>query len=110
MLRNGRVASVTLLPLTLPPLPLPPVPGPVSSMRFESVTDRSVTVLWSPPEHHNGLLTGYTLRRMVQGQEHTLVEQNVTAEVTRLEVDNLRVSSRGDGGWVGGGGGRRGEG
>ena len=63
-------------------------------MQFESVTDRSVTVLWSGPEDQNGELTGYTLRWMVQGQPSTRLERNVTAEVTRLEVTDLQV-----GGW-----------
>ena len=64
-------------------------------MQFESVTDRSVTVLWAPPEQQNGVLTGYSLRWTVDGSPETLVERNVTAEVTRLQVDHLQVRPEG---------------
>ncbi|XP_043206047.1 protein sidekick-like, partial [Amphibalanus amphitrite] len=81
--RSGPVAVTTLQD----------VPGPVASMQFESVTDRSVTVLWTPPEERNGILTGYSLSWTVEGRPEETDQRNVSAEINRLEVNDLQPTT-----------------
>ena len=68
-------------------------PGPVSSLRFEEITDRGVRVLWDPPAKPNGILLGFTIRYMVKDMIHTLVERNLTAEEPNFYLNSLKPST-----------------
>ncbi len=61
--------------------------------RFEDITDRGVRVIWEPPLEKNGIITGYTIRYMVKDLIHTLVERNLTAEVTNFKLNNLKPTT-----------------
>ena len=64
----------------------------MASVKFENISDRSVTVLWLPPKNHNGILKGYTLEYMVKDSPLTRVQQNLTSDVTSFFIDDLSVS------------------
>ena len=68
-------------------------PGPVSSLRFEEITDRGVRVLWDPPTRPNGILLGYTIRYMVKDMIHTLVERNLTSDQPNFYLNSLKPST-----------------
>ena len=68
-------------------------PGPVSSLRFEEITDRGVRVLWDPPVKPNGILLGYTIRYMVKDMIHTLVERNLTSDQPNFYLNSLKPST-----------------
>ncbi|CAG0892307.1 unnamed protein product [Darwinula stevensoni] len=67
------------------------VPEPVKEMKFENITDREVTVLWTAPEHANGVLLGYTLIYMVKDLPHTADIRNLTAGTLRLRITDLQA-------------------
>lgn len=71
---------------------MPAVPEQVASLRFDEISDRSVRVAWSPPERHNGVLTGYTVRWSVKDVAHTVKVKNVTSNATSLVVSSLQVT------------------
>ena len=68
------------------------VPEPVASVKFENISDRSVTVLWSAPKQQNGILKGYTLEFMVKDSPHTRIIHNLTADTSSFFIDKLSVS------------------
>lgn len=37
-------------------------PGPPASLRFESPSEKSVVLYWSPPAETNGILLGYVVQ------------------------------------------------
>ena len=49
----------------------PSAPGPPDSLVFESPTDSSLILLWTPPLEANGILLGY----IVQYQQGTTLPQ-----------------------------------
>ncbi|KAH8387797.1 hypothetical protein KR093_009477, partial [Drosophila rubida] len=69
------------------------VPDEVTALRFDDVSDRSVTVLWAPPRHANGLLTGYTVHYQVRDRADTRRSVNLTAEDTQLTVNQLQATT-----------------
>lgn len=68
-----------------------PVPDEVDRLQFEDISDRAVKVVWSPPEHINGILTGYTLTYMVRDRPDTLKTENFTADTLSVKVTQLQV-------------------
>ncbi|XP_051864695.1 protein sidekick isoform X9 [Drosophila albomicans] len=69
------------------------VPDEITALRFDDVSDRSVTVLWAPPRHVNGLLTGYTVHYQVRDRPETMKTVNLTAEDTQLTVNQLQATT-----------------
>lgn len=69
------------------------VPDPVLNLKFEDISDRSVTVHWDEPEKSNGILKGYTLSYMVKDSPHTKTIKNLTADVSTYKVTELSVST-----------------
>lgn len=67
------------------------VPDEISNLHFQNITDRSVTIVWSPPKHANGILTGYTVLYMIKDKYDSLKSENVTANVTQLKITHLMV-------------------
>lgn len=37
-------------------------PGPPASLRFESPSEKSLILFWTPPEETNGVLLGYIVQ------------------------------------------------
>lgn len=68
------------------------VPDEVGRLQFEEISDRAVKVVWSPPEHINGELTGYTLSYSVRDKPDTLKSENLTADTLSVKVTQLQVS------------------
>ncbi|XP_032295839.1 protein sidekick isoform X5 [Drosophila virilis] len=69
------------------------VPDEITALHFDDVSDRAVTVLWAPPRHANGLLTGYTVRYQVRDRPETMKSINLTAEDTQLTVNQLQATT-----------------
>uniref|UniRef100_A0A3B4VMP3 Neural cell adhesion molecule L1.1-like n=1 Tax=Seriola dumerili TaxID=41447 RepID=A0A3B4VMP3_SERDU len=69
-------------------------PGPPASLRFESPTEKSVVLYWTPPVETNGILLGY----MVQYEEGKVLNWSMQMEVsdpsvTHIVLDSLESSS-----------------
>uniref|UniRef100_A0A3B4X7A8 Neural cell adhesion molecule L1.1-like n=1 Tax=Seriola lalandi dorsalis TaxID=1841481 RepID=A0A3B4X7A8_SERLL len=69
-------------------------PGPPASLRFESPTEKSVVLYWTPPVEANGILLGY----MVQYEEGKVLHWSMQMEVsdpsvTHIVLDSLESSS-----------------
>ncbi|KAH8397906.1 hypothetical protein KR222_006052, partial [Zaprionus bogoriensis] len=79
--------------LKVPVKTLEDVPDEITALHFDDVSDRSVTVLWAPPRHANGLLTGYTVRYQVRDRPETMKAVNLTAEDTQLIVNQLQATT-----------------
>ena len=67
------------------------MPDEVASIQFHEVSDRAVTVRWTPPKQANGVLTGYQLTYMVTDKPDTLRTENLTADTLSLKVEHLQV-------------------
>lgn len=70
------------------------VPDEISHLQFHNISDRSVTVVWQPPKHSNGLLIGYSVVYMVKDRTDTLKSENVTETATQTTIINLMVSTK----------------
>ena len=68
-------------------------PGPVKGLKFEEITDRAVRVIWNDPENPNGQILGFTVRYMVKDMIHTLMEKNLTADVTSFYLNQLKPTT-----------------
>ncbi|EDW06438.2 uncharacterized protein Dmoj_GI21512 [Drosophila mojavensis] len=69
------------------------VPDEITALHFDDISDRSVTVLWAPPRHANGVLTGYTVRYQMRDRPETMKSINLTAEDTQLTVNQLQATT-----------------
>ncbi|XP_075040935.1 neural cell adhesion molecule L1 isoform X2 [Mixophyes fleayi] len=47
------------------------VPSPPTSLRIERLSDTSLALFWGPPEHPNGILTGYKISHHLVNKDHT---------------------------------------
>ncbi|XP_072287872.1 neural cell adhesion molecule L1 isoform X2 [Pyxicephalus adspersus] len=47
------------------------VPSPPSGLRVERLSDTSLALFWGPPEHPNGILTGYKISHHLVNKDHT---------------------------------------
>ncbi|KAM5146080.1 neural cell adhesion molecule L1 [Mantella aurantiaca] len=47
------------------------VPSPPSGLRVERLSDTSLALYWGPPEHPNGILTGYKISHHLVNKDHT---------------------------------------
>lgn len=73
------------------------VPDEVASIQFEDVSDRAVTVHWSPPKNANGILTGFQVRyrrKDTAGDTAAAVVANLTASVYSLQVNQLQATTK----------------
>jgi len=68
-------------------------PDLVGSLHFEDVSDRSVNVVWSPPLHTNGHLTGYTVSYSIRDRPETTHLVNVTSDITSIVIDQLQATT-----------------
>ncbi|XP_071332274.1 neural cell adhesion molecule L1.2 isoform X2 [Trachinotus anak] len=68
------------------------VPGPPASLMLDSPSETEMTLHWTPPDHPNGVLTGYLLQyqRIVESDDSPMqVETIDDATVTHLTLKNL---------------------
>ncbi|KAG9477908.1 hypothetical protein GDO78_013087 [Eleutherodactylus coqui] len=47
------------------------VPSPPTSLRVERLSDTSLALFWGPPEHPNGIITGYKISHHLVSKDHT---------------------------------------
>ncbi|KAF2903932.1 hypothetical protein ILUMI_02247 [Ignelater luminosus] len=69
------------------------VPDEVSNLQFDEISDRSVTVLWSPPKQINGILKGYQVVYQVKDKPDTIRIQNLTAVTTSIKINHLQATT-----------------
>lgn len=67
------------------------VPEEVENLQFEDISDRALTVKWSPPKETNGILTHYQLKYMIKDIPDSLRVENFTADVLSTKVEHLQV-------------------
>ncbi|KAM3618414.1 uncharacterized protein V6R79_020150 [Siganus canaliculatus] len=70
-------------------------PGPPASLRFESPTDRSLILFWTPPLETNGILLGYVVQYQQEVERGGLLQMEMISDpsVTHIELDQLDPSS-----------------
>lgn len=67
------------------------VPDEVENLQFEDISDRALTVKWSPPKETNGILMHYQLKYMIKKVPDSLHVENFTADVLSVKVEHLQV-------------------
>ncbi|XP_041655093.1 neural cell adhesion molecule L1.1-like [Cheilinus undulatus] len=69
-------------------------PGPPASLRFESPSEKSLILYWSPPLETNGVLLGYVVQyqQELEGRD-SLLQMIDDPSVTHIELDSLDPSS-----------------
>ncbi|KZC09696.1 Protein sidekick [Dufourea novaeangliae] len=67
------------------------VPEEVENLQFEDISDRSLTVKWSPPQEINGILTCYQLKYMIKDGPESLRAVNFTADVLSDKIEHLQA-------------------
>ncbi|KAM6982185.1 neural cell adhesion molecule L1.1-like [Tautogolabrus adspersus] len=71
-------------------------PGPPASLRFESPTEKSLILYWTPPAETNGILLGYMVQyqQEVESRDSPLQMETISDHsVTHFEVKPLDPSS-----------------
>lgn len=63
----------------------------MENLQFEDISDRALTVKWSPPKETNGILTHYQLKYMIKDIPESLRVENFTADVLLNKVEHLQV-------------------
>ncbi|RZC39905.1 sidekick, partial [Asbolus verrucosus] len=69
------------------------VPDEVTSLQFDDISDRAVKVLWQPPKHINGILTGYQILYQIKDKPETVKIKNLTADTLSLKVTELQATT-----------------
>ncbi|KAF5283152.1 hypothetical protein FQR65_LT02664 [Abscondita terminalis] len=69
------------------------VPGEVSNLQFDEISDRSVTVNWSPPKQINGILKGYQVAYQIKDKPHTIKVHNLTSATTSIKINHLQATT-----------------
>uniref|UniRef100_A0A665VLK2 Neural cell adhesion molecule L1.1-like n=1 Tax=Echeneis naucrates TaxID=173247 RepID=A0A665VLK2_ECHNA len=69
------------------------VPGPPASLSFESPTERSLILHWTPPLESNGILLGYMVQYQQGGNGDSLMQIISDPSVTHLELEPLDPNS-----------------
>lgn len=62
-------------------------------MQFDDISDRAVKVIWQPPKHINGILTGYQIRYQIRDKPDTVKIKNLTADTLSLKVTDLQATT-----------------
>lgn len=72
------------------------VPDEVAAIHFEDVSDRAVTVHWTPPKAANGILVGYQVRyrRKDAVDPSAAIVANRTASELSLQVHQLQATTK----------------
>ncbi|KAK0160324.1 hypothetical protein PV328_007750 [Microctonus aethiopoides] len=64
-------------------------PGEVENLQFDDISDRALTVKWSPPAEKNGIITGYQLKYMIKDQPNSLQVLNFSSNKLSSRVEHL---------------------
>ncbi|XP_076674857.1 sidekick cell adhesion molecule isoform X2 [Andrena cerasifolii] len=67
------------------------VPEEVENLQFDDISDRSLTVKWSPPQEVNGILTSYQLNYMIKDAPESLRTMNFTADILSVKIEHLQA-------------------
>ncbi|XP_011872628.1 PREDICTED: protein sidekick-like, partial [Vollenhovia emeryi] len=67
------------------------VPEEVENLQFKDISDRALTVKWSPPKETNGILTHYQLKYMIKDIPDSLRVENFTADMLLTKVEHLQA-------------------
>lgn len=67
------------------------VPEEVENLQFDDISDRALTVRWSPPKEINGILTHYQLKYMIKDVPDSLQVKNFTTDVLSTNVEHLQA-------------------
>ena len=54
-----------------------------------SISDETVTVVWNPPIHANGILTGYEVKYSVYEDPNNTISVPVTTNINSLNMTDL---------------------
>ncbi|XP_027865848.1 neural cell adhesion molecule L1.1-like isoform X1 [Xiphophorus couchianus] len=68
-------------------------PGPPASLRFESPTETSLVLHWTPPHEVNGELQGYEVQYQQEGGSQMEIQMINVFNVNQVELKNLDPSS-----------------
>lgn len=68
-------------------------PGPPASLTFESPTDTSLILYWTPPVETNGILLGYTVQYQQEMDSEAKFQMISDPRTTHLELKPLNSSS-----------------
>lgn len=69
------------------------VPDEIASLQFNNVSDRSVTVLWSPPKNRNGILTAYQVKYQIKNDPNSIKTIDLNSNITNLDVYDFKAST-----------------
>lgn len=69
------------------------MPDEVSSLQFDEISDRAVKVIWQPPKHINGILTGYRIRYQMKDKPEVIKMKNLTATTLSYQVTELQATT-----------------
>ncbi|XP_015603138.1 protein sidekick isoform X3 [Cephus cinctus] len=69
------------------------VPSEVENLQFGDISDRELTVKWSPPSEINGILRFYQLKYMIKDTPDSLKVQNLTADTLSTKVEHLQATT-----------------
>ncbi|XP_026669718.1 protein sidekick isoform X6 [Ceratina calcarata] len=67
------------------------VPEEVENLQFEDISDRALTVKWSPPREANGILKLYQLKYMIKDVPDSLRVENFTSDVLSAKIEHLQA-------------------
>uniref|UniRef100_A0A3Q1ENK4 Neural cell adhesion molecule L1.1-like n=1 Tax=Acanthochromis polyacanthus TaxID=80966 RepID=A0A3Q1ENK4_9TELE len=69
-------------------------PGPPASLTFDSPTEKSLILYWTPPLETNGILLGYVVQYQKEGQSMDSVLRTISdPSVNQILLENLDSSS-----------------
>ncbi|XP_014300001.2 protein sidekick isoform X2 [Microplitis demolitor] len=69
------------------------VPDEVENLQFDDISDRALTVKWSPPSEINGVLTNYQLKYMIKDLSESLRVLNFSADTLSSKVEQLQPTT-----------------
>ncbi|XP_034722014.1 neural cell adhesion molecule L1.1-like isoform X2 [Etheostoma cragini] len=64
-------------------------PGPPASLSFESPSDKSLILYWTPPEEINGVLLGYVVQYRQETETELQIQMFRDPSRTHMELDSL---------------------
>ncbi|XP_063972668.1 protein sidekick isoform X2 [Diachasmimorpha longicaudata] len=69
------------------------VPGEVENLQFDDISDRALTVKWSPPSEINGVLTSYQLKYQIKDNVDSLRVLNFSSDTLSCKVERLQPTT-----------------
>lgn len=69
------------------------MPDEILTLQFEDISDRAIKVVWTPPNHPNGILTGYQLIYEIKEKPETIKTLNLTADTLNYHITELQATT-----------------